>query len=137
MSVISGPTSAYQNPPIQPQNYKPRSFYITAITLGVNTTVTTLVNNDYVIGQQVRILIPFSSGCRQLNESTGYVLSIPAPNQVIVSIDSSQNVDPFTSSSSLNQPQIMAIGDVNSGIISSTGRNIPSTNIPGAFINIS
>lgn len=34
-------------------------------------------------------------------------------------------------------PQIVAIGDINQGIQSSTGRSISSTNIPGSFINIS
>jgi hypothetical protein len=49
----------------------------------------------------------------------------------------SQNINPFVTSTSPNQPQIVPVGDVNNGIISATGRNIPTTNIPGSFINIS
>jgi hypothetical protein len=137
MSVISGPTSPYQNPPIQPQNYKPRSYFISAISLGINTLVTTTVNNDYVVGQLVRLLIPYSFGSRQLNESLGYVISIPMPNQVLVDIDSSKNVDAFTTSSAFTQPQILAIGDINTGVTNSQGRQNNGTFIPGSFINIS
>ncbi len=35
------------------------------------------------------------------------------------------------------EPQVMAIGDYNSGILSVTGNVIDNTNIPGSFINIS
>ncbi len=137
MSYFSGPTPPYNNPPIQPQFYEPSMFFIEDVTLGQTTIVTTTEDNNYVIGQLVRLLIPNTFGCTQLNESKGFVLSLPASDQVEVGIDSSINVDEFTSSSSPTQPQILAIGDVNTGIISSTGVNIPTTNIPGSFINIS
>lgn len=131
------PTSAYQNPPIEPQYYQPSQFFISAVSLGINTTVTTTVDHNYVIGQLVRLLIPYGYGCRQLNQQEGYVLSIPAANQVLISLDSSKNVDNFTNPGYRQQPQIVAVGDVNTGIISSTGTNIPTTNIPGAFIDVS
>lgn len=138
MSFFSGPTPPYNNPPIQPQFYQPSMFFISGINRGQTTLVTTSVNNNYVVGQLVRLLIPPTFGCVQLNESSGLVLSIPSPNQVEVEIDSSRNVDQFISASAARTlPQILAIGDVNSGIISSTGPTIPSTNIPGSFINIS
>lgn len=137
MSFFSGPTPPYNNPPIEPQFYKPKMFFISDVVLGQTTLVTTTVNNDYVIGQLVRLIIPKTFGCVQLDEISGYVLSIPSFNQVELAIDSSQNVDPYISSSASTQSQILAIGDVNTGIISSTGRNIPTTYIPGSFINIS
>lgn len=136
-SPIVGPVALYNNPPIEPQFYEPSRFVISGITLGVTTLVTTTEDMNYVIGQLVRLLIPRFYGCRQLNEQLGYVISIPASNQVEVTINSSRNVDPFTSSSQTTQPQIIPVGDVNTGIISSTGRVIPTTNIPGSFINIS
>jgi len=135
--VISYPTPLYSNPPIQADFFEPSRFVITAITLGQTTTVTTLANMNYLIGQQVRLFIPKGYGCTQLNGKTGLVISIPTHNQVVLSIDSSRNVDPFIAASLNNSPAITAIGDVNSGIISSTGANIPATNIPGAFINVS
>jgi hypothetical protein len=137
MSFFSGPTPPYNNPPIQPQFYAPSMFFIEDVTLGKTTLVTTTEDNNYVIGQLVRLLIPNTFGCTQLNESKGFVLSLPASDQVEIGIDSSINVDEFTSSSSPTQPQILAIGDTNTGIISSTGVNIPSTTIPGSFINVS
>jgi hypothetical protein len=137
MTVISYPIPAYSNLPIQANYYQPSQFFISSITLGSSTTVTTTVNHNYVIGQLVRLIIPPTFGCRQLNESSGYVLSIPAPNQVVVTINSSVNVDPFVSSSATTQPQILAIGDINTGTVNLSGRTNNGTAIPGAFINIS
>ncbi len=135
--VISYPISAYQNLPIEPQFYQPSQFFISAIALGPTTTVTTTVNNNFVIGQNVRLLIPASFGCYQLNGQQGLVISIPAPNQVRIAINSSQNVDPYKSSSATTQAQIVAIGDINTGQINSNGRISQITYIPGSFINIS
>lgn len=132
-----GPTPPYSNPPIQPQNFQPSRFVISQVVLGIDTTVTTTKNMNYVIGQLVRLLIPIGYGCTQLDESQGYVIQIISPTQVVVNIDSSQNVDPFVSFPGRTVPEILAIGDISTGIISSTGRNIPSTNVPGSFINIS
>lgn len=134
--VISYPIPAYQNVPIEPQNYQPRRFVISAITLGSTTLVTTTQNMDYVVGQLVRLIIPPSYGSRQLNETQGYVLSIPAPNQVVLSINSA-SADAFVNSMAPTQAQILAIGDINSGSLNSNGRRNNGTFIPGSFINIS
>ncbi len=137
MSYFSGPTPPYNNPPIHPEYFEPSRFVISGVSLGQTTIVTTTENNNYVIGQLVRLIIPKTFGCVQLNEISGYVLSIPSSNQVELNIDSSRNVNAYTSSPATTKAQILAIGDTNTGIISSTGRNIPTTNIPGSFINIS
>lgn len=143
MTVISYPIPPYSNVPIHAEYFQPSRFVISAVALGINTTFTTTNDLNYVIGQQVRILIPPSFGCTQLNETQGYVTSIPSANQVVVTINSSVNVDPFIASSAIDQPQILAIGDINSGHISFTGRSVPTVNgnthtqIPGSFINIS
>lgn len=135
---VSGPRPPYSNPRIQPYNYQPRRFVITGVTLGRETLVTTDVPLDYVVGQLVRLLIPPRFGCVQLTQRTGYVVDIPEPNQVLLDIDSSTNVNNFfNASDDAQQPQIIAIGDVNSGVISPIGPRVPSTAIPGAFINIS
>lgn len=135
-TVVSVPTPAYSNPPIEPQLYKPRSYFISTISLGQTTTVTSTTAHDYVIGQQVRLLIPSSNGCIQLNNQVGYVLSIPSTTQVEVSIYSLGGT-PFAASSAATQPQILAIGDINSGQINSSGRIRNGTSVPGSFINIS
>lgn len=128
-----------------PQYFRPSRFVISGITLGQTTTVTMLpttinhvtVNANYVIGQLVRLLITEPYGSFQLNEDTGYVLSIPSLNQIVVAIDSSQNVGEFVAANTRNPPQIVAVGDVNTGYQSHTGPCIPFVGIPGSFINIS
>lgn len=206
--AIVGPIAPESNPPINPQYYQPRNYVISAITRGQTTTVTATTSMDYVVGQLARLIIPVACGCRQLNEAQGYVLSIPAANQVVLGIDSSKNVDPFISITATitgatkanpcvltatngfrpNQrvqisgvqgmtqlnghtytivaatpttislgvdssgfsvytsggtatntaiPQILAVGDINSGQINSSGRINNLTYINGSFINIS
>jgi hypothetical protein len=134
--VISYPIPPYSNVPIYPQWYAPRSYFISAITLGVTTTITTTVSQDYVIGQLVRLVIPPTFGTRELNGQSGYVISIPASNQVVISINS-VGYTPFQTSSATTLPQILPIGDVNTGVINDSGRSSVGTYIPGAFIDIS
>lgn len=136
-TVISYPISVYQNPPINPQYYQPSQFFISAVTLGQTTTITTTVNNNYVIGQLVRLIIPSYSGCRELDQKTAYVISLPSANQVTLAIDSSVNVSPFISTTYNTQPQIMAIGNINLGATNGSGGQILSTSIPGSFVDIS
>ena len=123
MSIFPGPTPPETNPPINPQYYKPRQFIISAITQGVTTTITTVLDNDYVISQLVRVLIPYGYGCVQLSGQSAYVIEIPAPNQVILNIDS-RNYDTFNAAytHNLTPPQIIAIGDIGNGTINATGR---------------
>jgi hypothetical protein len=137
-TYFNPPTPAYNNPPIQPQNFAPSRFVISDIALGPTTTVTTSVKHNYVIGQLVRLLIPQSYGSYQLNEVLGYVTSIPAIDEVVLDIDS-KGVNAFIPSPPYGPtpPQIVAVGDENSGVISTTGRSIPTTTIPGSFQNIS
>jgi hypothetical protein len=135
-SVISYPIPAYQNLPIHAEFYIPSRFVISAISFGQTTTITTTTNMNYVVGQLVRLIIPPSFGSRQLNETQGYVISIPSGNQVILNINS-MNVDLFISSTATTLPQILAIGDINTGAVNSNGRSNNFTYIPGSFINIS
>ncbi len=131
-----GPIALYNNVPIEPQFYQPSRFVISAIGLGQTTTITTTVDHNYVIGQEVRLLIPSSFGSYQLNEQTGFIISIPASNQFVLNINSSMNVDAFISSSATTKAQCLAVGDVNMGQ-TNTGRTNNLTYVPGSFINIS
>ena len=101
MSILSGvisyPIPAYQNVPIQYEFYQPRGFVISGITRGPTTIVTTSTEHDYVIGQQVRLIIPPIYGTYQLNEVLGYVLSIPTTSSVEININS-VNADAYISS---------------------------------------
>jgi hypothetical protein len=137
MSIFPGPTPAYNNPTIEPQDYQPSRFEISAISLGQTTTVTTSEDHNYVIGQLVRLLIPSFYGTYELSGQQGYVISIPASDQIIISIDSSSYTT-FISSPTYGPtaPQIVAIGDLNSGQIDQTFQN-QTTYVSGSFINIS
>lgn len=134
--IISGPVAPYNNVAVNPQYYAPRKFLILDITLGQTTTVTTTVDHDYTIGQLVRLIIPQFNGTFQLNGQTGLVIDIPDTDVVILNIDSSF-YSLFQVSTYPTQPQILAIGDVNSGNINANGNLDTSTDIPGSFINIS
>jgi hypothetical protein len=135
-TVISYPIPLYANVPIKTTYYKPQRFVIEDVDLGAETTVTTTEDHDYVIGQEVRLLIPPSFGCRQLNGLSGIVLSIPADDQVVLNIYSLGGVA-YIASSATTQAQIIAIGDINSGYLNSSGRINTGTFVPGSFINIS
>ncbi len=134
--LLNGPQALYNNPPIEPQNFKPRRFVINSIVLGNTTLVTTIYDMDYVIGQECRLIIPQGYGCRQLNEVTGYVISIPSSTQVELDIDSHEG-DPFIAANLSQRPQILAIGDVNKGSINRHGPKHTHPFIPGSFRNIS
>jgi hypothetical protein len=136
--LIFGPIAPENNPPIMPQYYLPSVFDIAAITNGSTTLVTTTIDHNYVIGQEVRFLISQLYGERQLNQQTGFIISIPAANQFVVSIDSTF-FDIFVANptSGSTQPQVVAVGDLNTGSINSTGRSNTGTFVPGAFIDIS
>jgi hypothetical protein len=137
-SPFPGPVPPENNPPINPQYFAPSVFFITALTLGSNTLITTNINHNYVIGQLIRTLIPDPYGTYQINEQTGYVVSIPSANQVLVTINS-VNADTFISNPtlSLQKPQIVAVGDIANGTTNGTGRSNNGLYVPGAFINIS
>jgi hypothetical protein len=133
--AISGPIALYSNVPIHPEYYKPRSYQISNITLGQTTIITTVKNQDYVIGQQIRVLVPNGYGCQQINEMTAFVLSLPSLNQVEISLDSTK-FDPFLMLSLRQIPQIVAIGDVNTGHTNLDNKHTKPW-IPGSFRNIS
>jgi|TARA_R110000823_G_scaffold292917_1_gene411738 hypothetical protein len=137
--VVTFPIPLYQNVEIREEYYIPQRYVIDDITLGQTTTVITDGNHDYVVGQQIRFLIPANFGSYQLNNVKGIVISVPSLDQLVIDVDSSRNVDPFLTSATVTtaSPQIIAIGDVNSGVINRYGRTQNGTFIPGSFINIS
>lgn len=121
-----------------PQYFIPRNFYIDAITTGPTTIIQTTLPMNYVVGQEIRLVIPQTYGAQAINMQQGLVISIPAPNQVEVSIYS-VGIDPFIPSPTYGptSPQIIPIGDINNGWINKTGRKNTLTYIPGSFINVS
>jgi hypothetical protein len=111
---------------------------ISALSLGQSTTVTTIFDNDFVVGQLCRLLIPFSCGARQLNEQAGYITSLISSTQFVLNIDSSRNVNAFIATPTVGNtlPQVIPVGDVNTGQIN-TGPYVEQLYIPGSFTDIS
>lgn len=138
-NYFNAPHAPESNPPIVPEYFRPGVYYITAIGKGKMTSITTNKANEYVVGQQVRFLIPDTYRMIQLNEQVAYVESIITSTQFIVGLDSSQyNAFNPTPVYVLNKPQVMAIGDINSGVpANASGRTNQGTTPPGAFINTS
>ncbi len=103
----------------------------------MTTLVATIGNHNFVLGQLVRILMPSIYNAPQFNEQEAYVISIPQPNEVTLLLDSSKfNTFIANFFSETTQPQILAVGDANTGV-TNTGRSGNGTFIPRSFIDIS
>ena len=133
----TGPIAPQRNPEPMPEWFQPSRFGISAIVRGSDTVITTDDDHNYVLGQQVRILVPFNYGTVQINELDAFVIGIPSSTEVRININSSTFTDFIPSPPSLlTPPSIQAIGELNTGLLV-TSRSAPTTTIPGAFENIS
>ncbi len=115
---------------LYPYIYFPGTVNISNITLGVTTTIDTTDAHNFVVGQEVAFRIPSQWGTVELNSLPnlltpgapmyGYVIAVTDYNTVVVNIDSSAYT-PFVSNQTvasvpgLSYPQIVAVGDVNTG----------------------
>ena len=134
-----GPLAAERNPPITPQYYSPNIAQISTITSisRFSTKVVTTEDNEFVVGQTVRFVIPPQDGMRQINGQQAYIFSIDNATTFYVRLDAVA-FDAFNAlGTTLQDPFVIAIGDVNSGQINSSGRINNLTYISGSFINIS
>lgn len=122
---------------LYPALYVPGTSVISAITLGTTTTVVTTAPHNFVVGQEVAFRIPSIPGVSppawgptELNSLPnvlipgspiyGYVISVTNSTTVVVNINSTGftafNVNyPFLSFPGRTSPQIVAVGDVNTG----------------------
>lgn len=115
---------------LYPDIYFPGTSVISAITLGTTTTIDTAKAHNFVVGQEVAFRIPSQWGTVELNSLPntlvpgspvyGYVIAVTDYNTVIVNIDSSAYTafasNPTVASvPGLSYPQIVAVGDVNTG----------------------
>lgn len=128
---------------LYPYLYFPGTSVISAITLGTTTTIDTADAHNFVVGQEVAFRIPSQWGTVELNSLPntlvpgspvyGYVIAVTDYNTVIVNIDSSaytayNSNQTVASVPGLSFPQIVAVGDVNTGgvLISSGSALYPS-----------
>jgi hypothetical protein len=146
-TALSGsPTGAFVRQVLYPWLYLPGVNFVSAITTGTTTTVTTTSNHNFVVGQEIAFRIPSGYGTTQLNSLPnvlipgqpiyGYVTSITS-NTVFVCNINSTGFTAFNSNQTvasvpgLNLPQVLAVGDVNSGGAAYAGGALyPSPSFP-------
>lgn len=129
-TALSGsPTGSTVQKVLYPYLYFPGTSIISAITTGTTTTIDTTSAHNFRVGQEVAFRIPSQWGTTQLNSLPnsntpgspiyGYVVAVTDYNTVVVNIDSS-SYTAFNSNQSAtvlgySWPQIVAVGDVNTG----------------------
>ena len=146
-TALSGsPTGAYVKQVLYPNLYLPGVNFISALSLGSTTTVTCTTNHNYVVGQEVAFRIPSSYGTTGLNSLPntlipgspiyGYVSAVSSNNVFVCNINSSSftafnSNQAVASVSGLSFPQVVAVGDVNSGGVAYSGGVLyPSPQFP-------
>lgn len=132
------PTSAFVKKVLFPFLYLPQDNIVTAITLGATTTIATSMYSNMEVGQEVAFRVPNFWGTTQLNSLPnvfipgspiyGYVQSITDNWTFVVNINSSAftaftNNGTMTASTliGLTYPQVVAVGDLNTGGLSYSG----------------
>jgi hypothetical protein len=166
-NLTGSPTGAYVKQVLYPYLYAPGVAVISALSYGTTTTVTTSAPNNFVLGQQVAFHIPSAWGPTQFNSTAsnvnsltpgspiyGFVTAINSTTQFVVNITSTSYTTFSTSGitvaqvkAGLSPPQVVAVGDVNTGgvqysggayypspLINSTS-TINGPAISGAFVN--
>lgn len=133
-----GPIAPQRNPAIREDYYSPQKHQIVSIVSNSfdNTQITTSNVNEFVLGQQVRFVIPSLCGMQELNGKSCYITQIVNPQTFIIDFDARYQ-DAFNPTGNPNQyPFVLPIGDINSGPINSDGRINNLTYINGSFINV-
>lgn len=129
-NLSASPVSAKVKKVLNPFIYAPQESVITAITLGATTTIQTADYHNFEVGQEVAFRIPSQWGTIELNSLPntflpgspiyGYVVSVTDNWTFVCSINSSAftafttSISP-TAVSGLTFPQVVAVGDVNTG----------------------
>lgn len=136
-TALSGsPAGAYVRKVLYPFLYEPGQNFISAITTGSTTTVTTTAPHNFVVGQEIAFRIPSAYGTTGLNALPNnttpgspvyyYVTSISSNTQFVCNANSTgftafNSNQPFSSVPGLQLPQVVAVGDINSGGVAYSG----------------
>jgi len=151
-TAISGsPVGAVVRKLSYPFLYSPGVSFISAITTGSTTTITTTEAHNFVVGQEVAFRIPPQWGTIQLNSQNnpkvpsspvyGFVTTVSSATSFIVNIDSSyftpfnSNV-PTSSVPGLSFPQVLGVGDVNTGGVMYSGAAFYPSPVVNGFSTI-
>ncbi len=134
---------------LYPVLYAPGTAFISAITTGATTAVTTTSPHNFQVGQEVAFRIPAAWGTSQLNSLPnviipgspvyGFVTAVGSSTTMTVNINSSaytafNSNQPFASYPGEQFPQVLAVGDANTGFGPNTnGPNSPSPTVFNGF----
>lgn len=131
---------------VAPYLYFPGDNVITAISTGATTTVTTATNHNYVVGQQIGFSIPSAWGTTSaLSRGLGlytpqyfFVSSVGSATQFTFAFNSTGLTFAYptsaTAAAGLTFPQVVAIGDNNTGALPAGVSFPPPTTINGPTI---
>jgi len=130
-TALSGsPTGATVKKVLYPFLYAPGVSFVEAITTGTTTTVVTTTPHNLLVGAEVAFRIPASWGTVELNSLPnvvipgsaiyGYVVSVTNSTTVVVGTKSTgftafNTNQTVASVPGLSFPQMLAVGDVNTG----------------------
>lgn len=145
-NLSGSPSGAYVQKVLYPELYEPHVGYINAVTTGTTTTIVTTTPHNFEIGQEIAFRIPTLWGPTQLNSLPdalipgspiyGYVQSITDNFTFVCNINSTgytafTTYQTVASVSGLTPPQVVAVGDINTGgNIYSGGALYPSPQFP-------
>lgn len=129
-ALAGSPTGAFVKKVLYPYLYVPGGCVISAITTGSTTTIDTASAHNFVVGQTVAFRVPESWGTIELNSLPNsvtpgspiyaQVISVTDYNTFVVNVDSSSYTafdsnQTIASVPGLSFPQVVAVGDVNTG----------------------
>lgn len=135
-ALSASPTGAYVKKVLYPFMYEPGDAFISAITTGTTTTVTCTAPHNFVVGQEVAFRIPAAWGTTQLNALPNnqipgspvyYYVSSVTGNKTFVCNAVSSSFTAFNTNQTvasvpgLSFPQVVAVGDINSGGLQYSG----------------
>lgn len=114
----------YANPT---PTYQPAMRLIASITQANPAVVTTTFAHNYITGEIVRLVIPYTSGMQQINKQTGTII-VTGNTTFSIDIDSSLFDAYVIPVPELNCGQVVPIGEVNELLRAATKNVLPSGN---------
>jgi hypothetical protein len=130
-TALSGsPASAFVQKVLYPFLYLPQDNVVSALTLSATTTVVTTMYHNFLAGQEIAFRIPSAWGTVQLNSLPnilipgqpiyGYITSVTDNWTFVVNINSTAYTaytanQTIASVPGLTFPQVLSVGDVNTG----------------------
>ncbi len=150
-TALSGsPVGSTVSKVLYPFLYVPQDNYVSLISLGSTTQITTTMDHNFEVGQEIAFRIPQQWGTVELNSlpnlltpgapAYAYVISVASNRTFTCNINSTaftafnpnQPITPTNTIPGLTWPQVLAVGDVNTGglAISAGSPLYPSPQFP-------